>query len=111
MELLPDRDSISIQRLKVLLTRFISWIVLSQPEHSCGVAPPSQSREWTCGQQEQHDTLLNMVQKKFPELFALAKQQTDGIKDTKVLQVIMPGLAVTQSSEVAKRVLHEANKP
>ena len=65
----------------------------------------------TCDQQEQRDTLTSMVQKKFLELLALAKQQTDGIKDTKVLQAVMLELAVTQSSEDAKRVLHEANKP
>jgi predicted transposase YdaD len=60
--------------------------------------------------QEQREMLIRLVQLRFPELLALAKQQADGITNPEVLPPINFKLLETQTIEEAKQLLLSVNK-
>ena len=57
----------------------------------------------------QRQTLMNFVQVRFPEIVAVAKQQTDATSDPEVLQALTIKLFAAQTVEEARRVLLEGN--
>lgn len=56
-------------------------------------------------------TLVSFIQKRFPDLLPLAKQQTVAIKDPEVLQHVLDELFAAQSTEEANKVLSMKIKP
>jgi len=56
-------------------------------------------------EQGKRDMLLSFVQKKFPEVTSLAKQQVDKITDSQTLQIIFFKLVDAQSIEEARQIL------
>ncbi len=60
--------------------------------------------------QEQREMLIRLVQLRFPELLALAKQQADGITNPEVLPPVNFKLLETQTIEEAKQLLLSVNK-
>jgi predicted transposase YdaD len=57
---------------------------------------------------EQHQTLLSLVQVRFPELVSLAKQQTTAINDPEVLHNLIVKLFGVQTADEARQALMEA---
>jgi hypothetical protein len=57
------------------------------------------------GLQRQRQTLVGFVQRHFPDLEALAKQQVDGITDPEVLQTVILKLLDAQTVEEARQIL------
>jgi hypothetical protein len=57
--------------------------------------------------QEQRQTLLNLIQMRFPELTPVAKQQVTSIKKAEVLHDLIVKLFTVQTAEEAKQVLME----
>ena len=57
------------------------------------------------GIQGQREMLLGFVQMRFPELLALAKQQTEGITDPDVLPSVSHKLLAVQTIEEARQLL------
>ena len=62
------------------------------------------------GIQGQRQMLLDFVQMRFPELLALAKQQTDGITDPGVLPSLNHKLLDCQTVEEARQLILNINK-
>ncbi len=62
------------------------------------------------GIQGQREMLLGFVQMRFPELLALAKQQTEGITDPDFLPSVSHKLLATQTLEEARRILLSIDK-
>ncbi len=60
--------------------------------------------------QEQREMLMRLVQLRFPELFALAKQQADGITNPEILTPVNFKLLDVQTLEEARRILLSINK-
>ena len=60
--------------------------------------------------QEQREMLLGIVQLRFPELLALAKQQVENIKDAEVLPSVSLKLVAAQSVEEARQILRSIDK-
>ena len=60
--------------------------------------------------QEQREMLMRLVQLRFPELFALAKQQADGITNPEILPPVNFKLLDVQTPEEARRILLSINK-
>lgn len=60
--------------------------------------------------QRQRQTLAGFVQRHFPEITALAKQQADGITDTGVLQAVILKLLDAQTVEEARQILLGVDK-
>jgi predicted transposase YdaD len=60
--------------------------------------------------QEQREMLMRLVQLRFPELFALAKQQADGITNPEILPPVNFKLLDVQTLEEARRILLSINK-
>jgi predicted transposase YdaD len=56
-------------------------------------------------EQGKRDMLLGFVQKKFPELVALARQQVDRITDPQTLQTIFYKFVDAQTEEEARQIL------
>jgi predicted transposase YdaD len=65
-------------------------------------------REEEC--QRQSQMLMSFVQTHFPEITALAKQQTEKIKDPEVLQSVILKLIAAQRLEEARQILLDINK-
>ena len=88
-----------------------SWVYqeIGQQFHEQGL---EQGREEERRQelQRQHQTLMSFVQLHFPELPALANQQTKSINDPEVLQSVITKLFAAQTAEEAKQILLEVNK-
>src|SRR6266568_7019824 len=59
--------------------------------------------------QEQREMLRDFLQLRFPETLALAKQQTNNIKDPEVLRTVLTKLFAAQTAEEAKQILLEVN--
>jgi hypothetical protein len=57
--------------------------------------------------QEQHQTLFNLIQMRFPELTPLAKQRVTSIKKAEVLHDLIVKLFTVQTAEEARQVLTE----
>ena len=57
------------------------------------------------GIQGQREMLLAFVQMRFPELLALAKQQTEGITDPDLLPSVSHKLLAAQTLEESRRIL------
>ena len=51
--------------------------------------------------------LLNFVQRHFPEVMVLAKQQIENITDSEVLQAVFLKLSDAESVEEVKKILFE----
>ena len=62
------------------------------------------------GIQGQREILMNFVQVKFPELEALAKQQTEGITDPEVLPGVSFKLSSARTAEEARQLLLDLDK-
>lgn len=60
--------------------------------------------------QEQREMLIRLVQMRFPELLALAKQQADGITNPEVLPPVNFKLIEIQTIEEARQLLLNINK-
>ncbi len=60
--------------------------------------------------QEQREMLMRLVQLRFPELLALAKQQVDAITNPEVLPPVNFKLLETQTIEEARQLLLNINK-
>ncbi len=60
--------------------------------------------------QEQRKMLLMLVQLRFPELEALAKQQSDGIISPEILPPVNFKLLAAQTIEEARQILLSINK-
>jgi predicted transposase YdaD len=60
--------------------------------------------------QGQREMLLMLVQLRFPELEALAKQQTDGITDPELLPTVNFKLLAAQTIEEARQILLNIDK-
>lgn len=60
--------------------------------------------------QEQREMLIRLVQMRFPELLALAKQQADGIANPEVLPPVNFKLIEIQTIEEARQLLLNINK-
>jgi predicted transposase YdaD len=60
--------------------------------------------------QEQREMLIRLVQMRFPELLALAKQRADGITNPEVLPPVNFKLLETQTIEEAKQLLLSVNQ-
>ncbi len=60
--------------------------------------------------QGQHEMLASFIQAHFPEILALAKQQTDDIKDPDVLQNVILKLLTVGTVEEAKSILYSIDK-
>lgn len=60
--------------------------------------------------QRQSQMLMSFVQTHFPEITALAKQQTEKIKDPEVLQSVILKLIATQRLDEARQILLDINK-
>ncbi len=60
--------------------------------------------------QRQSQTLMSFVQRHFPEIAALAKQQTEEIEDPEVLQTVILKLLAAQTAEEAKQILLGVDK-
>jgi hypothetical protein len=60
--------------------------------------------------QGQHEMLASFIQAHFPEITALAKQQTDDIKDPDVLQNVILKLLTVGTVEEAKSILYSIDK-
>ncbi len=60
--------------------------------------------------QGQHEMLASFIQAHFPEIIALAKQQTDDIKDPDVLQNVILKLLTVGTVEEAKSILYSIDK-
>jgi predicted transposase YdaD len=60
--------------------------------------------------QEQREMLIRLVQMRFPELLALAKQQGDGITNPEVLPPVNFKLIEIQTIEEARQLLLNINK-
>ena len=56
-------------------------------------------------EQGKRDMLLGFVQKKFPEVMVLARQQIDRIADPQTLQTIFYRLVDAQTVEEARQIL------
>ena len=54
--------------------------------------------------------LLSFVQKDFPEVMALARQQVDRITDSEILQAIVLKLVHAQTLEEAKQIFFDLDK-
>ncbi len=60
--------------------------------------------------QEQREMLLKLIQLRFPELEALAKQQSDGITTPEILPSVNFKLLAAQTVEEARQILLSINK-
>jgi type II secretory pathway component PulM len=60
--------------------------------------------------QRQRQTLMGFVQRHFPEIGALAKQQIDSVTDPEILQTVILRLLDCQTIEEAKQLLLSVNK-
>ena len=60
--------------------------------------------------QEQREMLLKLIQLRFPELEALAKQQSDGITSPEILPPVNFKLLAAQTIEEARQILLSINK-
>jgi predicted transposase YdaD len=60
--------------------------------------------------QDQRTMLIGLIQFRFPELLALAKQQTDGITDPEVLPPVNSKLIAVQTIEEARQILLSVDK-
>ena len=60
--------------------------------------------------QEQREMLMRLVQLRFPELLALAKQQADGITNPEALPPVNFKLLDVQTIEEARQLLLNINK-
>ncbi len=60
--------------------------------------------------QEQREMLRDFLQLRFPETIALAKQQTNSIKDPEVLRTVLTKLFAAQTVEEVKQILLDVNK-
>lgn len=60
--------------------------------------------------QEQREMLMRLVQLHFPELEALAKQQSDGITNPEVLPPVNFKLLAAQTVEEARQILLDVDK-
>jgi len=56
------------------------------------------------------EMLLSFVQKDFPEVMALARQQVDRITDSEILQAIVLKLVHAQTLEEAKQIFFDLDK-
>ena len=57
------------------------------------------------GLEAQRQTLLDIVQERFPALARLAKQQADAIKDPEVLRHLTVKISVVKTSQEAEQYL------
>ena len=57
------------------------------------------------GLEAQRQTLLDIVQERFPESARLAKQQVDAIEDTDVLRRLTVKISIVKTSKEAKQYL------
>ena len=60
--------------------------------------------------QGQREMLMSFVQIRFPELLALAKQQTENIKDPDLLPSVNRKLLAVQTIEEARQILLSVDK-
>src|SRR2546423_14591508 len=60
--------------------------------------------------QEQREMLRDFLQLRFPETIALAKQQTNSIKDPEVLRTVLTKLFAAQTVEEVKQILLEVSQ-
>ena len=60
--------------------------------------------------QGQREMLLNFVQKDFPEITVLARQQVDKITDPEILQAAFLKLVHAQTLEEAKKIFFDLDK-
>jgi predicted transposase/invertase (TIGR01784 family) len=60
--------------------------------------------------QEQHQTLISLIQMRFPQLASLAKRRVAGIKDPEVLHNLISKMFAVQTTEEAKQALMEVQK-
>jgi len=60
--------------------------------------------------QRDRQLLMNFVERHFPEMITLAKQQTEGIKDPDALQSVMLKLLNAQTIEEARKALLEVEQ-
>lgn len=60
--------------------------------------------------QRQRQTLMGFVQRHFPEISALAKQQVDSVTDPEILQRVILKLLDSQTVEEAKQILFGVDK-
>ena len=60
--------------------------------------------------QGQREMLLNFVQKVFPEITVLARQQVDKITDQEILQAAFLKLVHAQTLEEAKKIFFDLDK-
>jgi hypothetical protein len=57
------------------------------------------------GLEAQRQTLLDIVQERFPEIARLAKQQADAIKDQEVLRHLTVKISIVKTSREAEQYL------
>jgi predicted transposase YdaD len=60
--------------------------------------------------QERRQTLMDFLQTRFPEVLALATQQTNSIKNAETLRTLSTKLFAAQTAEEAKQILLDVNK-
>jgi len=58
----------------------------------------------------QRKTMMSFLQARFPEVIALANQQTNKMNSSEILQTVIDKLFVAQTLEEAKQILLEVNK-
>ncbi|MGH2494017.1 MAG: hypothetical protein ACRDIV_04875 [Ktedonobacteraceae bacterium] len=58
---------------------------------------------------EQHETLLNFVHSRFPDVIDFAEPYVESIKDTNVLHTLLNKLFTVQTPEEAKQAIIDAS--